>query len=150
MSASPLLITTCFVMCQNFSNVAGFEQNERVIDVRYNSCLVRLVHKKTSFKLTTGKAHAFRQYASLKKICKISACRSHAVRRSMQSPDPTFPFLTFRWSRRHLTRSVCLHGSTNHAACFHAKIVPSCVQQESSHRYWRGRWCKYVISHRCR
>ena len=127
LSASPLLITTNLAMCvQNLSKVAGFAQ------VR-DSCLVRLVRKQTSLQFSTCTTHALREY-TCQQFCRVSACRSRAVRCSVQSPDPSFPLSTFRWSSKHFTGvSACKNAHTRSPVSTQRSYQAACNESPLTH-----------------
>ena len=83
--------------------------------MRYHTCFVRLMHKQTSLQFAMFEAHMFREYTS-QEFCKVTACRSHTVDRSKQSPDPSITFLSFRRASEHFTRSPVSTRRSNHAA----------------------------------
>ena len=91
----------------------------------YHTCFVRLMHKQTSLQFATFETHMLCQYSS-QKFCEISAGCSHAIHRTMQSPNPSIAFLSFR-GRANISQdeSACMKAHTrspvstrrsNHAA----------------------------------
>ena len=56
--------------------------------MRYHTCFVRHMQKQTSLQFATFETRVLCEYTS-QEFCKVTAYRSHAVHRSMYSPDPS-------------------------------------------------------------
>ena len=112
--ASPLLVTT------NFANV----------NPESAQCRRFCTGSTRAQKNIATVSPAFRDYTN-QEFREVSACRSHAVHHSMQSPVPSFLLMTFRKSSEHLTRNVCLHERAHKVASLHTEIVQTCAQKKS-------------------
>ena len=100
-------------LCPEFFKCRWLGTNERVVNVRYHTCFVRLTHKQTSLQFAAFETHLLCEYSS-QEFCKVTASCPHAVHRAMQSPDPTIALLPLFGGQAYVSEelSACMTAHT--------------------------------------